>query len=100
LNRLGDLQVESKLLDQFFSSTDSLRFIDRMDGKANLPRCTAVFRLAHPQSSSHTLRLEISYVENGCGEYIRDGHRWDVLRDGEEEPTKILDIRVLDMENR
>ena len=56
--------------------------------------------MAHPFSDSDSLLLEISYKENGNGDYVRDQYSWYHLRDGEEEPTMMLDIKLIDLETR
>jgi hypothetical protein len=93
-----------QLLDRFFAAKDSLSPIDLLDAEtkdARLhPRYKVAFHLEGPSEASGDLRLEIGFKDNGYGHYDKDYCRWFRLTNDELDTAKVMEINLIDLENR
>ena len=101
--RLGDPHLENGLLQRFFAASDQLTFEARPFIKFGSDRCyplyTAIVTIKGVGSVPDYC-LEVTFKEDGQGSYYREPFRWLILDNEEKGLTKMLDINLIDLENR
>ncbi|KAF2428827.1 hypothetical protein EJ08DRAFT_312633 [Tothia fuscella] len=102
-SKLGDEKVEFELRDRFFAASELFAFKDAPYFGAPAEKCDPIYKAVfHIEGNANTpdYRLEVDYRQSGQDEFNEAPVRWYRLDPGEDDLTKMVEITLIDLNNR